>query len=200
MQPEKIRNTENNPRLGWTVVSVLRSAFYQGLAVLLSASLFNVAQADQVNIVRVGQCDWQCADTNFQRLSCHQRQDTAFEACANRALADGGEYMVLGGQYKVTAETDSTPTDPPISGSATLTWDAPTQNDDGSPLTDLAGFRLYYGDLPGIYATVIEIDDPTVTTYTVNDLTPGEWHFAATAINEAGRESEQSAPTSKTIQ
>ena len=30
-------------------------------------------------------------------------------------------------------------------GTATLSWTAPTQNTDDSALTDLAGFRVYYG-------------------------------------------------------
>ena len=30
-------------------------------------------------------------------------------------------------------------------GSATLSWTAPTQNTDGSPPTNLAGYRIYWG-------------------------------------------------------
>ena len=42
----------------------------------------------------------------------------------------------------VTANTS----DPGIStGSVTLAWDAPTTNLDGTPLTALAGYKVYYG-------------------------------------------------------
>jgi len=33
-----------------------------------------------------------------------------------------------------------------VTGRATLSWQAPTDNVDGTPLTDLAGFRVYYGN------------------------------------------------------
>ena len=52
-------------------------------------------------------------------------------------------------------------------GSATLSWTAPTQNDDGSPLTDLAGFKIYYGTAPGNHPTSIQIANPGITTYVV---------------------------------
>ncbi len=36
-------------------------------------------------------------------------------------------------------------------GTATLSWTPPTQNTDGSPLTDLAGYRVYWGTSSGNY-------------------------------------------------
>lgn len=41
----------------------------------------------------------------------------------------------------------------PIYSPATckLTWTAPTKNADGTPLTDLAAFRMYIGTAPGVY-------------------------------------------------
>ncbi len=41
------------------------------------------------------------------------------------------------------------------SNSATLTWDAPTTNVDGTPLTDLAVYKIYYGTALGNYKVVI---------------------------------------------
>jgi len=53
----------------------------------------------------------------------------------------------------------------------TLTWTAPTQNADGTPLTDLAAFRLYIGTAPGVYpptpTAVITISNPTPAPGTV---------------------------------
>ena len=34
-------------------------------------------------------------------------------------------------------------------GSITLSWTAPTENEDGSALTDLAAYKIYYGTSPG---------------------------------------------------
>jgi len=80
---------------------------------------------------------------------------------------------------------------------ATLSWDAPTTNTDGTDLTDLAGYKLYYGTSPGTYDSVI--DAAKVTTYTVSDLTPATYYFAVTAYDEGGNESNYSNEVSKTV-
>lgn len=85
-------------------------------------------------------------------------------------------------------------------GSATLSWIPPTENTDGSPLTDLAGYRLYYGVESGNYPAQVEIDNPGVTTYVVEGLAEGTWHFVATAYNSAGLESDYSEEATKLVQ
>ncbi len=84
-------------------------------------------------------------------------------------------------------------------GSATLSWVAPTLNEDGSALTDLAGFRVYYGRQPGGYTNSVTLNDPGATSVVISDLASGEYEFVATAFNESGVESAFSAPASKTI-
>ena len=75
------------------------------------------------------------------------------------------------------------------SGSVTLSWTAPTENEDGSPLTNLAGFKLYYGTETGRYTESIDIDNPGINTYVVDNLTPDTYFFTATAYNTDGIES-----------
>lgn len=84
-------------------------------------------------------------------------------------------------------------------GSATLTWTAPTQNTDGSPLVDLAGYRIRYGTSPGNYSSTESIDNPGITTYVINNLAPGTWYFVTSSVNSAGVESTNSNEASKTI-
>jgi hypothetical protein len=84
-------------------------------------------------------------------------------------------------------------------GSATLSWTSPTQNNDGSPLTDLAGFRVYWGTSQGNYSNSVAIDNPGVTTYLVDQLTPATWFFVTTAVNRQGAESTFSNVASKTV-
>jgi hypothetical protein len=43
--------------------------------------------------------------------------------------------------------------------SVQLSWTAPIVNADGTPLTDLAGYRLYYGTVSGQYTVVIDVGD-----------------------------------------
>jgi hypothetical protein len=81
--------------------------------------------------------------------------------------------------------------------STTLTWDPPTTNADGTPLTDLAGYRIYYGTLTRNYIKVINIGN--VTTYTIKNLNPDTYYFAVTAYDNSGNESGYSNELSKTI-
>jgi hypothetical protein len=74
-------------------------------------------------------------------------------------------------------------------GSATLSWVAPTVNDDGTALTDLAAYTIYIGQEPGNYTDAVTIDNPGLTTYVVDNLVPNTYYFAVTAINADGRES-----------
>lgn len=82
-------------------------------------------------------------------------------------------------------------------GFAILSWDAPTTNVDGTPLTDLAGYKVYYGQSSGIYN--IPIDVGNVLTYKIENLGEAIWYFVVTAYDTSGNESDYSNEVSKTI-
>lgn len=84
-------------------------------------------------------------------------------------------------------------------GSATLSWEAPTTRTDGSPLSDLAGYRILYGRMSETYDYTIEVDNPGVSTYVVENLVPGTWYFALQAYDADGVESDPSNEVSRTI-
>ncbi len=79
----------------------------------------------------------------------------------------------------------------------TLSWDPPTTNADGTPLTDLAGYKVYYGNASGNYTSNLDVGN--VTTYTVTGLQPGTYYFAVTAYDTSGNESDFSNEVSTTI-
>lgn len=83
--------------------------------------------------------------------------------------------------------------------SATLSWAAPTRNNDGSPLADLAGYIIFYGKSSGNYSNQIRVDNPSITNYVVDGLTGGTYYFAAKTFNSAGVESEFSGEASATL-
>ena len=88
----------------------------------------------------------------------------------------------------------------PTTSDLTLSWDAPTVNEDGSPLDDLAGYNLYYGQSSPLTADnsqVIQL--ATVTTATIPDLTPGTWFVAVAARDVSGNVSELSAQLSAVV-
>ena len=69
--------------------------------------------------------------------------------------------------------------------SITLSWSPPTQNSDGSSLTNLSGYTLHYGTSSQDYTGSIEITTPTKTSYVVSDsnFPPGKYYFAISAYN-----------------
>ncbi len=84
-------------------------------------------------------------------------------------------------------------------GSITLSWTAPTQNDDGSQITDLAAYKFYYGTSSGSYSNQLRVDNPGLTTYVIDNLTPSTYYVVATAINNSGAESSFSNEASKIV-
>jgi hypothetical protein len=76
-------------------------------------------------------------------------------------------------------------------GEAPLNWSPPVQNVDGSPLTDLAGFKVVHAtSQTGLgTATPVVIADPLATAYTLTALPAGIRYFGVRAFNQAGAES-----------
>jgi hypothetical protein len=86
------------------------------------------------------------------------------------------------------------------SGSVTLNWQPPTENADGSALTDLAGYNIYVGTSSDSYNyREIQLDNPGLTAYVVENLEPGTYYLAATAFNSLGVESALSEEVVKTV-
>ena len=77
----------------------------------------------------------------------------------------------------------------PTSASVTVGWTAPTTNEDGTPLDDLGGYKLYYGLITGNYGAVIEVGTQTVATIT-NLQFHQVYYVAVTAYDLSGNESD----------
>jgi hypothetical protein len=80
-------------------------------------------------------------------------------------------------------------------GSATLAWTPPTQNVNGSVLTDLAGYHIYYGTTPELGQSVT-LANVGLTRYVLTGLAQTTWYFAMTAYDSAGHESDRTAVAS----
>jgi len=87
----------------------------------------------------------------------------------------------------------------PTVGSATLRWTAPTTNVDGSPITDLAGYRIVYGQSAGALSQSLTIASATITSASIENLSTGTWYFAVKAYTSANVESDLSNIAQKTI-
>lgn len=84
-------------------------------------------------------------------------------------------------------------------GAITVAWLAPEQNTDGSYISDLAGYRIYYGMESGRYDRTIEINNVGLTTYVIDDLRPGTYFIAATAFNQSNVQSDYSNEVVKSV-
>ena len=70
-------------------------------------------------------------------------------------------------------------------GTLVVSWQAPTRNTDGTALTDLSGYTIYYGTKPGVYPKTQSIDDPSATRAVITGLQPGVHYFVAISANNA---------------
>jgi hypothetical protein len=78
----------------------------------------------------------------------------------------------------------------PTTASVTIAWDAPTTNADGTPLTDLAGYRIYFGTAsPLTVDNSTSVDAGNVTEFRVTGLEAGTYYFAVSAVDSNGNAS-----------
>ena len=90
-----------------------------------------------------------------------------------------------------------------FSGQVTLTWNAPTTNIDGTPITYFSGnYRIYYGTTSGNYSQLANLtNSSSIVTQQISNLTDGRpYYFVVTAVNTLGNESGYSNEISKTAQ
>lgn len=85
-------------------------------------------------------------------------------------------------------------------GSATVSWTPPTQNTNGSTLTNLAGYSIEYGTSASALTQRIQVANPGLTSYVVSNLAPGTYYFGIAAYNSSGQQSSLSNLGSKTVE
>jgi hypothetical protein len=101
------------------------------------------------------------------------------------------------------APTDIATASPVLSSAggrtATLSWERPRRNLDGSVIKNLAGYVIYYGKDPANLTGTVKITDPFATTYTIDKLSPGVYYFRIAAYTDTGSKSDASPMVAKTI-
>jgi len=75
-----------------------------------------------------------------------------------------------------------------VNGVLSLTWVAPTENVDGSALTDLARYKIYYGENSRNYSGSADVNDAGTTSFSVT-VPSGSYYVAMTAIDADNNES-----------
>ena len=106
---------------------------------------------------------------------------------------------VSDGQTSAALSEFNVSVDQIATGAASINWMPPTENEDGTVLTNLAGYRIYYGLNSNNLDRSIVLNNPGLTSYVVENLQQARWYFSMTSVNTGGKESTRSATVSKTI-
>jgi len=85
-------------------------------------------------------------------------------------------------------------------GTVTVNWSTPTQNTNGTPLVNLAGFRVLFGTSADNLTQSDQIANPGVTSYVLSNLAPGTWYIALVDYTTSGVQSSLSNIASTTVQ
>lgn len=78
-----------------------------------------------------------------------------------------------------------------VPGDIHISWVAPSQRQDNSALSlsEIAGYKIYYGSAQGQYSSSIVINDGSTVDYNLQNLNPGAYYIVITTIDTFGRES-----------
>ena len=158
-----------------------------------TVSLAGTASSD-VGIFQVGWINDRSGEGIANGTDSWQTASIALELGQNRITVIAEDTAGATGSRSIVVNRESGQ-----SGSATLSWVAPTLRTDGSPLTDLTGYKILYGRMSGIYDYQIDIDNPGMLTYVIENLASGNWYFALTAYDSAGVESDRSNEVTRQI-
>jgi len=102
-------------------------------------------------------------------------------ACRNDEETNGSAVPAAGPREPVATTRAVT--------NATVSWEAPTENTNGSPVGTLGGYRIHYGTASGQYTMTIDVANPGLTTYVIDNLDVGiTYYFAVAAVSAAGVE------------
>ena len=82
---------------------------------------------------------------------------------------------------------------------ATVAWSAPSENTNGTALTNLVGYNIYYGTSSNAMTYKIAINTVGITNYVIQNIHTGNWYFAMTAVNSDGSESSFTSPVAATL-
>lgn len=159
------------------------------------------ADGDTLGFTIENRPSWTTFDTSTGRLTGTPTESNVGAFANIRISVSDGKTTASLAAFSLSVSGTAVVAPAPVAGkgAATLSWIAPTENIDGSPLTDLVGYRVRYGTTEGELTQEIAISSADVTTYTVSDLLPATYFFAIKAVSASGVESSLSGIASKTI-
>jgi hypothetical protein len=182
---------------GTVKVSVNRTGGSVGAASVGYGTANSTAVAGQDYTAASGVLTWANGDATAKSFSVPISNSTPFTGSKTFAVAlSSASGATLGspsaGVITITGAGVAT-------GSATLSWAAPTENTNGTKLTDLTGYYINYGTSASSLTHEIKITSATATSYEITNLAKGTWYFTVNAYTTEGTQSAASPMASKTI-
>jgi hypothetical protein len=157
-----------------------------------------VAQGGGVVSFKIqGQPAWADFDTDTGMLTGTPPMADVGRTGGITITGSNGSSSAAIGPFTIQVNAPAPPA--PSTGSASLSWVAPTENIDGTPITALAGYHIYYGNSAGAMTTTVTVADASETSYVISGLAPGTYYFTVVAYNSMGVDSGESNTASKTI-
>jgi hypothetical protein len=147
---------------------------------------------DKLSFSVKNQPSWADFDTNTGELSGQPAPENVGTYASIEISVSDGEATAALPMFAISVDQVGTV-------STTLSWTPPTQNEDGSQLMDLAGSKIYWGTVRGQYTHSVTINNPGISSYVVENLSPGIYDFAGTSFNQDGVESAYSEPVTKVL-
>jgi hypothetical protein len=115
------------------------------------------------------------------------------------ACSGGGSTGIPGGSSSNSSGSTSEP-----SGSLSklsLSWVAPSEREDdtGLSLSEITGYRIYYGTETRNYQNQFNVDDSSAEQAQIVDIPKGVYYLVMTTIDSDGRESSYSSEVVITV-
>ena len=138
---------------------------------------------------------WASIDTNTGRIvGTPAEDDVGVYESITISVADNASHVTTSQPFSITVIGDAG-----NSGVASLRWESPLSKVDGSPLDDLAGYRILYGRKSSDLDKSVYIGDPAATSYEIGSLANGIWYFEVVAVSASGLEGPPTTIASKSI-
>ncbi len=146
----------------------------------------------QLSFSIINKPDWASFDEDDGRLSGSPGNNDVDSYTDIRISVFDGENSVQLPAFNIDVLGTATAT-------LSLSWLPPTSNADGTTLTDLDGYRIYYGVQSGDYPNEVEIG-AGITSHVIDGLVPGTYYLVMTAVDGSGNESQPTGEASATLQ
>jgi hypothetical protein len=184
------------PPSATAVVTITRSGSSTAAATVGYTTVNGTAVAGSDYVATSGSVTWQAGEVGAKTVSipvtsAANGKDFGFALTSVSGQADFGTPAAA--TIGITAAPGSS------AGTVILSWNAPTENTNGTALTNLAGYDIFYGTSSSQLTQVISIDTVGLLTYVISNLSSGTWYFEVVALNSAGVASVPSGIVSATI-